>query len=72
MSASEKELHGRVALVTGGSRGIGHGIALALAKAGADVAITYRRDRDAAEETVGALKALGVRAKAYEIGRAHV
>jgi 3-oxoacyl-[acyl-carrier protein] reductase len=65
MSAAEKELHGRVVLVTGGSRGIGHGIALALAKAGADVAITYRKDRDAAEETVGSIKALGVRAKAY-------
>jgi 3-oxoacyl-[acyl-carrier protein] reductase len=65
VNAPEKELHGRVALVTGGSRGIGRGIALALGRAGADVAISYRKDREAAEETVAALKALGVRAKAY-------
>jgi len=65
MSDVEKELKGRVALVTGGSRGIGRAIALALAKGGADIAIAYRRDREAADETLGLLSELGVRGKAY-------
>jgi 3-oxoacyl-[acyl-carrier protein] reductase len=59
-------LDGRVALVTGGSRGIGRGIALALAEDGADVAINYRRDEDAAAETVAEIEKLGRRARAYQ------
>jgi len=58
-------LAGRVALVTGGSRGIGHGIALGLAEDGADVAVNYRKDEAAAKETVAAIEALGRRARAY-------
>ena len=58
-------LSGRVALVTGGSRGIGRAIALALAEDGADVAISFRRDADAAKQTVQDIEALGRRAKAY-------
>lgn len=58
-------LEGRRALVTGGSRGIGRGIALAFAEAGADVAIGYRRDRAAAEATVKAIEARGRRALAH-------
>jgi 3-oxoacyl-[acyl-carrier protein] reductase len=56
---------GRVALVTGGSRGIGRACALALAAAGCDVAVNYRRDADAADETVRALEGLGRRAVSY-------
>ena len=37
-------LNNRIALVTGGSRGIGAGIAIALAKAGADIAVNYRQE----------------------------
>jgi 3-oxoacyl-[acyl-carrier protein] reductase len=57
-------LDGKRALVTGGSRGIGRSIALAFAEAGADVAIGYRRDADAAQECVAAIEAAGQRALA--------
>jgi 3-oxoacyl-[acyl-carrier protein] reductase len=55
-------LKGRVALVTGGSRGIGRAIALALAEDGADIAVNYRRDDAEAARTVADIKALGRRA----------
>ncbi|MGH0035832.1 MAG: SDR family NAD(P)-dependent oxidoreductase [Myxococcota bacterium] len=58
-------LSGRIALVTGGSRGIGRAIALALAEDGADVAVNYARDETAAGETVEAIRALGRRSGAF-------
>jgi len=58
-------LEGRVALVTGSGRGIGRAIALRLARDGADVAVNYRRDADAAAEVVREIEATGRRAKAY-------
>jgi NAD(P)-dependent dehydrogenase (short-subunit alcohol dehydrogenase family) len=52
-------LAGKRALVTGGSKGIGAGIALALAREGADVAVNYRSDQAGAEEVAGQIRALG-------------
>ena len=53
------DLTGKKALVTGGSRGIGRGICLSLAKQGADVAVNYRSNQAEAESVVSEIKAIG-------------
>jgi 3-oxoacyl-[acyl-carrier protein] reductase len=58
-------LHGKTALVTGGSRGIGAAISRALAAAGISVAINYRERADAAEALAAELRQNGVRAKVF-------
>jgi NAD(P)-dependent dehydrogenase (short-subunit alcohol dehydrogenase family) len=60
-------LQGKIALVTGGNRNIGRETALALARQGADVVITYREQQDTAAQTVKDLEALGVKAKALQV-----
>jgi len=59
-------LENKTALVTGGSRGIGKAIALKLAEYGADVAITYARSVDAAEEVKAEIESMGRKAKALQ------
>ena len=56
----------KLALVTGGSRGIGKACALELAKAGYDVIINYAGNEEAAKQTVSEIEALGVKSAAYK------
>lgn len=65
MSAPER-LDGRVAVVTGGNRGIGRAVSERLAGDGATVAIVYRRDADAARDAVATIEKNGGRATAHQ------
>jgi 3-oxoacyl-[acyl-carrier protein] reductase len=65
-------LQGKRALVTGASRGIGAAIAKTLAAEGADVAITYEKSADRANEVVSAIKALGRKGVAIQADSADV
>ena len=58
-------LEGKIALVTGATRGIGRAIALRFAAEGADVAFTYRSQHEAAADLVSELEAMGVRARGF-------
>ena len=60
-----KLLEGKVALITGGTRGIGKAIALKYASEGANIAFTYVSNNIAAEETIAEISALGVTCKGY-------
>jgi len=59
-------LEGKVAIVTGGSRGIGRGISLAMAEAGADVVICFRRDEAAARDAAAKIEAIGRKALIWQ------
>ena len=63
---SEADFQGRNVLITGGSRGIGRACCERLARAGANVAVNYRNNRDAAEETARLVVAAGAGAIAVE------
>lgn len=70
MGLNMRELDGKVALVTGGSRGIGAAIATRLADDGADVALTYQRAEGKAHGVVNEVKKAGRRALAIEANSA--
>ncbi|AJA70273.1 3-oxoacyl-[acyl-carrier-protein] reductase [Myroides odoratimimus] len=61
-----KLLEGKIAIITGATRGIGRGVALAYAQQGASVAFTYSSSAQAAVELEQELTALGVKAKGYQ------
>jgi enoyl-[acyl-carrier protein] reductase III len=67
MEGMMSELSGKVALVTGGTKGIGKAISLKLAELGADVVVTYLRSRNAADAIVDQLKSLGTNPHAIRI-----
>ena len=60
------KLEGRTAIVTGGSRGIGRAVCLRFAREGANVAINYNGNVDAAKEVAAEAKKLGVKAEIYQ------
>ena len=66
-----KLLENKIALITGATRGIGRGIAIAFAKQGASVAFTYNSSAAAAEELVIELEGLGVKSKGYQSNAAN-
>ena len=61
-----RTLENKTAVVTGGSRGIGHAIALAMAQEGANVAILYAGNREAAEKTEQEIAQIGGKVRAYQ------
>jgi 3-oxoacyl-[acyl-carrier protein] reductase len=61
-----QDLEGKVALVTGGSRGIGAAISITLARAGADVAVNYHRHAQGAENVASEIRQQGRKAKLFQ------
>ena len=57
----------KIAVVTGGSRGLGKSMAISLAKKGIDVVLTYKSNKEAADQVVAEVKSLGQNATAYQL-----
>lgn len=66
-ATGDRRLAGKIVLVTGASSGIGRAIAIACARAGADVAITYRHNADGAQETASRVRPMGVRVEVRQL-----
>ena len=66
-----KDLKGKVCLITGGTRGIGKAVVLALAREGADVLFSYQHSKEQAEEVCKSVQELGVRCRAYQANAAN-
>jgi NAD(P)-dependent dehydrogenase (short-subunit alcohol dehydrogenase family) len=64
--AGDKPLQGKMALVTGASKGIGKGISVALARAGCEVGVNYFSDTQGAEQTASEIRALGRKTAVYK------
>src|SRR2546429_8123951 len=66
-----KDLKGKVCLITGGTRGIGRAVVLALAREGADVLFSYQDSKEQVEEVCKSVQELGVRWRAYQANAAN-
>jgi len=66
------ETKNKIALVTGGSRGLGRNMALSIAKKGIDVMITYNSNKAAADEVVAEIQAMGQKAAAFQLDTSNV
>ena len=62
----------KIAVVTGGSRGLGKNMALALAKKGIDVVLTYNSNKDAADKVVAEIQSLGQKAFAFQLDTSNI
>jgi NAD(P)-dependent dehydrogenase (short-subunit alcohol dehydrogenase family) len=66
------ETKNKIALVTGGSRGLGKSMAIALAKKGIDVVLTYNSNKGAADEVVAEIQSLGRNAVAFQLDTSNI
>ncbi|HPG12517.1 MAG TPA: SDR family NAD(P)-dependent oxidoreductase, partial [Chitinophagaceae bacterium] len=62
----------KIALVTGGSRGLGKNMAIAIAKKGIDVILTYNSNKDAADAVVKEVESAGQKAKAFQLDTSNI
>ncbi|HTM66885.1 MAG TPA: SDR family NAD(P)-dependent oxidoreductase, partial [Flavipsychrobacter sp.] len=62
----------KIALVTGGSRGLGRNMAIAIAKKGIDVVLTYNSNKEAADEVVAEIQSSGQKAMAFQLDTSNV
>jgi NAD(P)-dependent dehydrogenase (short-subunit alcohol dehydrogenase family) len=62
----------KIAVVTGGSRGLGKSMAMSLAKKGIDVVLTYKNNKEAADQVVAEVKSLGQNATAFQLDTSNV
>src|SRR6187402_15099 len=66
-SKHHKNMKNKIALITGGSRGLGKNMAIATAKKGIDLIITYNSNKEAADQVVKEIQSLGQKAKAFQL-----
>src|SRR6266540_262723 len=57
----------KIAVITGGSRGLGRNMAISIAKKGIDVVLTYKSNKEKADETVAEIESLGQKAMAFQL-----
>lgn len=66
------ETKNKIALITGGSRGLGKNMALAIAKKGIDVVITYNSNKEAADEVIAQIQLMGQNATAFQLDTGNI